>query len=44
MNLGRNISSINNDVNIFRGKACTAIDSLLILTKSEISDKNKTVV
>ena len=39
--LGSNISSTESDVNIVIGKAWTAIDRLMIIWKSDISDKIK---
>ena len=39
--LGSNISPTENDVNIWLGKAWTAIDKLLTIRKSDLSDKTK---
>ena len=41
MNLGSSVSSNENDINIWLAKACSAIDRLSIIRKSDLSDKIK---
>ena len=40
-NLGSSVSSNENDINMRRAKACLAIDMLLVISKSDLSDKIK---